>query len=86
MTQKRDLAKSLEELKPYEEFFWASYLPKGRYEHNSKYKRHQTLGHAKLSVNYVNGSNADGAEIYHWDGSEWVRAYYVDENRNLVKL
>jgi hypothetical protein len=84
MTQQRDISKNLDGLKPYEEFFWASYLP-NRESGRQPYKRHQTLGHAKLAVNYVNGSNADGAKIFHWDGTTWVLAYYVNATRDLVE-
>lgn len=60
MSKQSDVSTDLETLKAYEEYPYASYLPTRRY--NVVYKRHLTLGHAKLAI-----SGNPEARIYKFD-------------------
>jgi hypothetical protein len=84
MAKMSDTGTTLADIKPFEHYPWATYLP-GRDGGRRTYKRHQTLAHAKLAVNFVNGSNASGAEIYHWEeeSNSWVLTFFVNDEKVL---
>lgn len=86
MDNRSETSEELGALRPFEEYLWATRLPL-RDGGKRIYKRHKTLGHAKLAVSGVNGSNASGAVIYRWDHVEntWLLAYHVNVKRELQK-
>lgn len=88
MTLKRDAALDLQDLKPVEEYHWATYVP-GRtspyFSDGRWYKRHQTLSHAKNAVGFTmyGMKYTPDSEIYHWEDKEWVRIYLVNSSGEL---
>ncbi len=61
----KDFSRELTALAPYQEFFFASYVPDRR---EGPFKRHTNLGHAKNAANY-----SRRGRIYKYDANtgEW---------------
>lgn len=69
-----DLARSLDDLEPFERYLYASFV-KGRT--GGDFKRHKTIGHARNAIgsgNSWNRGHAPTTALYQWDDEtkEWA--------------